>query len=351
MKETKYVGYVAEDRVESSDRIQVYVNELLPHYDGELKDIAVKETIEVSNPLTGKKETVVIKTSNTVTARYRPTNPYVYSIPYVMKGERVYVYTTEDNDDYEWTYIGHDTDLHEPEICIIGVSGTEIQSKPSVDNMYSIVLDSRHNKSITLRTSDKNDEEYKYLLTMGEDGRITLADNDNREITLNSKKDSISLRTKGSGKEKTGAMVVLDGDNIKEYVPGDYITYVGGKREVYVENEDKLEVSELSYYDHSKTAKINLSDSGITDTVGSCSRKQSSGDIVDSIGGTTNTLDAGSFTSSSGALSLSSPSAGMKLGGDVNLSGNVKGDGSLDVSGSINCASLNASGSVNGSNI
>jgi hypothetical protein len=108
-----------------------------------------------------------------------------------------------------------DSNLRKLETVIYSFSGTSNESVDSTDpnNCYYLEV-STHSGQITLHTSDKNGEPFKYTFQFNtKEGVVTLADDVGNYFEFDSKSTKLTL------KNKDGTWVSLDRKDILGYAP------------------------------------------------------------------------------------------------------------------------------------
>lgn len=108
----KFISFalVSEDNTEGEDIIKVWLYELLPFEEGEIKEIKIKEDQELLD-MNGVKKKVTIDRKAQIEARWYPTVDGRQTPPNVVEGETVEIYKYGHEDVYRWVSNGRQTEL------------------------------------------------------------------------------------------------------------------------------------------------------------------------------------------------------------------------------------------------
>ena len=203
------VGRVAENKKMSEDTVEVMPVETISFLDGEIK----------SNPTTtetkgtdaqGNAYQTSSESDNTVPCKWLPLGDNRVTAPDWRRGERVLIYQYGDEDLYYCVSMGWDRHLRKLETVVYAWSATTDESDTSInkDNSYAFEV-STHGKHITLTTTDKNGEPFKYTFQFNTgDGVVTLTDDAGNFIELD------SAATKITFQNVDGTMLTLDKETI-----------------------------------------------------------------------------------------------------------------------------------------
>lgn len=209
------IGIVAENKQLSEKTIEAVPIEFVSFIDGEIKYDPQLTTVEGVDAL-GKQYNVQFATDNTLTAHWLALgNTNRRTAPDVRRGERVLLWQAADADKFYWTSMGMDDHLRKLETVIYTFSATKDESIDSTDpaNCYFVEV-STHNKTITLHTSDKNGEPYKYTFQFNtKDGVVTLTDDVGNYVEFDSSQTKITL------KNRDGSYLTLDKKDIIAFAP------------------------------------------------------------------------------------------------------------------------------------
>lgn len=209
-----FEALVAENKKLFSKTIQATPIEEMPFLDGEIRHDPQYVTTEgvdsQNNHFTEK-----VITSLTIEANWLPLNSNRKTAPDVRRGERVQIWQAGNSDKYYWTSLGLDEKLRKLETVVLGFSANPNESADgdSPENMYFIEVNT-HSKHITLQTSDKNGEPFKYTFQFNTgEGVVSLLDDVGNMFEMDSKATKLTL------KNKDGTTFSLDKKNIKGHAP------------------------------------------------------------------------------------------------------------------------------------
>lgn len=209
INETKFkiysYGIVAENKEISSKEIMVTPIEISSMLDGEIKDNPTDlDTSGVDSNKQAYKTN--IKTNNCKPATWLPFGSNRVTAPDVRRGEPVLIWNYGGSDKYYWTQLGLRDDLRRLETAVYAFNGNpDIGSKDFDPEDYYFLEVSTHSKQITLRTSNKNGEPFKYTCQFNtNDGVFTLADDTKNFFELNSKEVQMKMEL------NTGTKLHLD---------------------------------------------------------------------------------------------------------------------------------------------
>ena len=209
------IGIVAENKILSKDTVMVTPIESLPMLQGEIRyDPKVIDVTGSDDNGSEYNESIVMDL--TVEAKWLPLgNTNRRTAPDVRRGERLLLWRTGNSDSYYWTSMGLDDDHRKLETIIFSVSATADENKDGTtyDNSYFLEISS-HTKTITLHTSDANNEPFKYTFQFNlKDGAVILSDDVGNYFELDSSKTKLTL------KNKDGTYFVMDKKIIEAYAP------------------------------------------------------------------------------------------------------------------------------------
>lgn len=191
------IGIVAANKKLSSDLIEVVPMEDSPMLHGELTDNIEQFQAEGKSP-EGESFNVDIKTTASIQARwlsYTDTNRI--TPPDVRRGEMVAIYRFGDVDEYWWMTLKQDKKLRRLETVIFSFSNQREENKEvDADSSYWFEI-STHGKYIHLHTSKNDKEPFKYDVQINTKvGCVTIQDDDNNYIFMNSRDRQIKLHNK-----------------------------------------------------------------------------------------------------------------------------------------------------------
>lgn len=202
-------GKVAEDKIMSSDMVEIIPLEQMPFVDGEVKsNPTTTETKGVDGA--GNAYTTSTVSDNTLNAKWLPMGSNRVSSPDVRRGERVLVWQYADEPNFYWTDLGWDQHLRRCETAQYVWSATQDESTTKLDatNSYSMEV-STHNKTWTLKTSKANGEAFAYTVQINAaDGAVVITDDADNYFEVDSPAKRITLH---NGDESE---IILDAENI-----------------------------------------------------------------------------------------------------------------------------------------
>lgn len=298
------LGTVAANKLRGSHVIEVTPIEKLPLLDGEITDHVEELTIDGQSS-TGAYSTKV-KTSATIQATWYPgENTNRRNAPDVRRGEIVNILQfADDMTQFYWTTLTDSFHLRRLETSTVALSG-DPDNPPSEDLSNCYVFESStHDGLVRLRTSQANGEPYAYDVEINtKAGTVTITDNANNYIHINSNQDLIDL-TNGRG-----TFLRLNADDMEINVVNNLSINVGGK------------------------TSVNVADS------------------IDTESGSTITSSAAS------SVTNKAPTI-VEDGGNINLTGNVSssggsfgGTGKMDMGGDVTMQNLDVTGNANVSSV
>lgn len=189
------IGVVAQNKVLSSNEIEVTPIEELPFVDGELTAEPVTETTTATNA-DGSTYSSTAVTSVALKAKWLPiSNTNRMTSPDVRRGEYVMIYRYGETDQYYWCALKDDMSLRKLETVVYAWSGTTDEAVPTdSSNMYFFEV-STHRKVVHFHTSKSNGEPYMYDLQIDTDtGKFTFTDDIGNYIFLDSAENRIMLK-------------------------------------------------------------------------------------------------------------------------------------------------------------
>lgn len=213
-----FLGIVAEDKKDESRELKVYCPEILS-YETDLTPKEGSFSITLTDKKTGNPINDSVTVTNVLTTRYLDLMTNRTGPPDIVKEEQVMVFHYADTDEYYWFPLGRDDNLRLPEHIRIAASDDRARVKVlDKDNTYYIEIDTKHDKTITIRTSDSDGEKYRYLIqTDSKNNTVTIQDNDDNEIWIESDTPRILLKNR----DKT--FVDLDKTNLYMMAPQDIV--------------------------------------------------------------------------------------------------------------------------------
>lgn len=190
------IGYVAENKPRNDSVCYIVPVEARTAIDGAVDVDPVVED-QKWNDAEGRQNETKTTSSNTLACHWLPIESNRLTPPDVVKGEKVIIYRSADDDNgYYWTTTGLNSDLRMEETVIWMVGATKSTSGYGKDfsKAYSLVF-SGHDKHITLMTSKANGEPFKYTFQFNtKEGEFVLTDDINNYFHLDSQEKCWTLK-------------------------------------------------------------------------------------------------------------------------------------------------------------
>ena len=221
-------GIVADNKALSSKLVNVTPIEITSMADGELSSNPTEMKSKGKDKDGQAYETSVI-TDNVIECTWLPFGSNRVTPPDVRRGEPVLIWNYGEADKYYWTSIGLRDDLRRLETVVYAFNANPgVESKDFDPEDHYFVEVSSHSKQITLRTSNKNGEPFKYAFQFNtKEGIVTLADDAKNFIELNSKETTMKLEL------NTGTKIHLDKMKILAEAIEELKVKVGGTEQVW----------------------------------------------------------------------------------------------------------------------
>jgi hypothetical protein len=203
-------GIAADNKAISSKMLNVSPIEIIPMADGELasnpNDVKSSGIDKDGNSYQSN-----ITNDNVIECTWLPFGTNRVTPPDVRRGEPVLIWNYGGTDKYYWTSIGLADDLRRLETVVYAINGNpNTESKEFDPEDHYFVETSTHSKQITLRTSNKNGEPFKYVFQFNTDvGVVTLADDVDNFFELNSKETTMKLELNTDTKVHLDKMKIL----------------------------------------------------------------------------------------------------------------------------------------------
>lgn len=191
------LGTVAANKKLDSDIVEVVPLEQMPMLDGDVNSLEQKDKAKGKNA-SGEAFNKEVTGTNSIQAKWLPlgdTNRK--SAPDVRRGEWVRIYQFADSDEYYWATLNHNKKLRKLETVNWSFSNTKKEEEEeNANNTYWMEI-STHKKLIHLHTSKNDEEPFAYDIQLNtKDGNLTIYDNDENYIFLDSKNRRIKLHNK-----------------------------------------------------------------------------------------------------------------------------------------------------------
>lgn len=198
-------GIVADNKAMSSKIINVLPVEYTSMVDGELcSNPQVLKTKGKDKDGQAYEDSATV--DNVKECTWLPFGTNRVTAPDVRRGEPVLIWNYGNTDKYYWTIPGLKDDLRRLETVVYAFNGNpEVESKEFDPEDHYYLEISTHSKQITLRTSNKNGEPFKYTFQFNtNDGIVTLADDTNNFFELDTKEITMKMEL------NTGTKLHLD---------------------------------------------------------------------------------------------------------------------------------------------
>lgn len=205
-----------------ADKLGVIIPKFMSGYEYKAGDKATDKSITVKNDkCVNAKGTKSFLSGSMTMKNYVEVRPLLnqnQSMANYVIGDKVLIQII-DNDiktmaflPYSINRLGQrDVDVYR--VCIPANSETNVAL--TEDNTYYLLLDS-DKQQLVLSTSKKNKESCAQTLEFdSKQGLITLSDNGDRKITLDTKNDEVVMQTSGSSVKMTGDKTVISADSIE----------------------------------------------------------------------------------------------------------------------------------------
>ena len=188
------VGRVAENKKMSEDTVEVTPVETIAFLDGEIKSNPTKQESKGTDAQGNEYQTSTTS-DNTIPCKWLPLGDNRVTPPDWRRGERVLIYQYNNEDQYYCVSMGWDRHLRKLETAVYAWSATTDEKDTTInkDNSYAFEV-STHAKHITLTTTNKNGEPFKYTFQINTgDGVVTLTDDAGNYFELDSSATKITL--------------------------------------------------------------------------------------------------------------------------------------------------------------
>lgn len=192
------IGTVAENKLRTSNDIEIWLEETHPILDGEVVGGYITDSVDCINS-NGDSLTFTVKTSNTIKATWRGDGTNRYTAPDVRRGEKVRIYQFGDTDKYFWQVFnapGQTTRKRETVITVFSNTTDENDNEANPENSWYQEINT-HEKLITTQTNKNDGEPFAYTQQINaKDGNVVVvADDIGNYIQLTSGDQHIILET------------------------------------------------------------------------------------------------------------------------------------------------------------
>ena len=295
-----FIGIAALDKPYNQRLLKVYIPELYPFFKDKLTDTTLKEQVTI-NTQDGT-ESVQVNTSNVVTAEYIDIVSNRVFPPDIRKGEYVLVFRYRDNDTFYWLPLNISDRLRRLEVLRFAVSNSrEVDKELNEDNTYYIELDTLHKKSIVIRTSKSDGEQFRYLIHIdAKNNEVHIEDDDDNYILLKSDIPMIKAHNKNN------TYIELNRDDGFINTPRDLRITVG--RMLYIQSESFVIDNKDAFILNTNNLGISGNNAVIqASTIGIDGSVKTSGTLV------ANAVRSGSYGTGSVDSMYESPSANTDI--------------------------------------
>lgn len=192
------VSYVAENKLRTSNEVEISLVESLPFVNGELASDLTQETVDAVNSR-GDALSFSVFTANTIRAKWLGDGTNRVTAPDVRRGEKVTVFQFGTTDQYFWQAF-NEPGVPNPrklETVVTAYSNTkdETDNEPNPDNSWIHEVNT-HEKTVTFKTNKADGEPFAYTTQIdAKTGNVVVADDIGNYIQMNSKDQIIELET------------------------------------------------------------------------------------------------------------------------------------------------------------
>ena len=295
------VGLVAQNKLLTSNEIEVMPIEDVPFADGEITS-QLEKTNATAADANGAVYTATAASAVSLKATWlNMSAANRISSPDVRRGELVIIYQFGDSAKYFWTTLKVDANLRKLETVIYAFSATRDENAASnADTTYFLEI-STHRKHVRFHTCKADGEPYAYDIQLDTlNGNLTITDDIGNYIYLDSKEHRIEL------KNTDGSHYDMDKDNLTVTIPTTtkFIT-----KDLIIEASNAMRVSATNTFAVSTTnstidASSSASMSGADTTITGNGNVNIQGNSIQATG---TSVDIGG----SGSVSIHSPATSI----------------------------------------
>lgn len=296
------VGVAAENKSLTSRELMVAPTELTPGADGEVAFNPVTSSFTGVDH-NGDPYEVVATQDHAIPAEWLPMGSNRVTPPDIRRGEPIALYRLADSERYYWRCMGLRDDLRRLETVIYAFNGNPEETTQTLDleNCYFFEV-STHSRTITMGTSQKNNEAVKYVAQFDPGkGKFTVEDDLGNFLHLDSTKIHWEM------KNADGTSLRLDRKNIFMYAPDS----------IYGKAENLIRMDARNIQLHAREGILLKAGNQVY-------------------------AEAPTITAKANTVNLDA--------GQTNVTGNLNVGGTLSVP-TVNCETVNASSRVNAPNI
>lgn len=203
------VGFAAANKERGKLEVEVFLKEITPIADGEVKD-EVTETTSEGEGADGRPYSIIVHLSNTVEATWKGSGGNRVTAPDVRRGDELEIWQYSDVDKYYWSLRAtpeHTARKLETVVNAYNASPDEEDNTPSEENSYTTQV-STHDGHMTIKTTKANGEPFAYTIQLNtKDGNAAITDNAGLYIQADSAAKRITMDNGGGS--------VFDMDNGK----------------------------------------------------------------------------------------------------------------------------------------
>lgn len=205
------ISYVAENKLRTTNEVEISLVEALPFVNGELSSDLTQESVDSVNSR-GDAQTFSVYTANTIRAQWLGDGTNRVSAPDVRRGEKVKVLQFGDTDQYFWQVFNEPgVNNRKRETVVTAYSNTtdEKDNTPSEENSWIHEVNT-HEKTVTFKTNKADGEPFAYTTQINaKEGNVVVADDIGNYIQMNSKDQLIEVET------ASGARLELNQEDIE----------------------------------------------------------------------------------------------------------------------------------------
>lgn len=211
------LGIVAVNKDKNNDLITVWPSQVLPTRDGETVDSLEDYQIQMVDSF-GRSQSVAIKTSNVVTAKWYCQDPNRMTAPDVRRGAEVQLWHIPNTDYYYWSTTSNTKNYQKLETVEYAYSATQNEeAKPDKTNSYTQGVDTAGKFVNLLSTAKANGEKFKYDVNVDTgNSKVNIMDDIGNMFMIDSANQIVRLQTSaGAFIEINKRDITIGCDNLK----------------------------------------------------------------------------------------------------------------------------------------
>lgn len=342
-----FQGYAITDREKGTRMLRVYVPELQPFLQGDLKALEISNDVTTNSDRSGAHQTS-IKATNYIECEYRDEDTNRAFPPGVRAGEEVIVYTYSDHNNFYWKSAARNDGNRRTETMRWSISGTlDNVATLTDDNTMFIEMDTRDTHRFRISTSKADEELHRYLFMIDADkSMVTLSDDIGNIIYIDSETPRVCM------KNSDNSLIDLNGKNIAIMCEQD-ITIISEKGNINIDartgimcqhsKDDMTMKTDAEMFQYSKDSMHITSDNNRDITVKNDQQVNVGKNETTTIGADQSLTVTGKKTVSVTGTYSSSSQGDMSFSTQGNLSTSSMGNTSLTAMGTM---SLSSTGSL-----